>query len=194
VSPPRLNGEGELEFLCADDHQGAGPVVFFGGTSTCAQEGAPRDANTPEMERLTDDLMDPMLTCFEEFDGWVEYGVIEHRLREVAPAIFARHVAESGHVMLGPSRETASKNRFGRALRRLCSQGHLEVRMQSSTGAAWQHDRMISYWRRLPIHQGTDVQQSDSVLTWAHYCAAIGREDHWIDSDRVGLVGPAKEV
>jgi hypothetical protein len=193
VLPPSLNPDGNLEFVCTDKHQGAGPVVFLRMTPSVREVNDSRSssggAGVKLVEpRITDDLLDPMRACIEPADGWVEYGVLEHRLRERAPEIFARHVAEAGHIMFGPKTSTASGVRFAMALRRLAAAGHLESQIRRSTGDAWKHDNIISFWRAVPEGPDAASTLTPNTLTWADYCARLGRSDAWTETDRAGLV------
>jgi hypothetical protein len=193
VRVPTLDPDGNLEFVCTDGHGGAGPVVFLRPARAAEPAARSRTAVVRVDERKTDDLLDPILACIGADDGWVEYGVVEHRLREVAPAIFARHVAEAGHIMFGPKSSTASGVRFAMALRRLADRGVLQGRIDASTGAAWKHDRIISFWRLVPESPDEAARQPTTVLTWAAYCAALGRSDDWTPADRSGLTSPSQQ-
>ena len=196
VRPPTLNPDGDLEFVCSDRHAGMGPVVFL----RLAQPD-PSASSVPAAERgavrileplKTDDLLEPMRACIQESDGWVEHGVLELRLRQHAPEIFARHVAEAGHIMFGPKRNTASGVRFAMALRRLAAAGQLESDVRRSTGEAWKQSTMIGFWRAVPEGVDAIANLASTTLTWADHCAAAGRSDDWTNADRAGLSSPSQ--
>jgi len=167
-----------------NDHAGSGPHIFIRKT---VQPPAGGVVSQPRNEQtLTDDLLGPLQRCVLAADGWTEFGVIERRLQAIEPDIFARHVAERGHRMLGPKETTASGARVSTALTRLAAQGqHLTHREGRSTGAAWKHSALISYW----LVTGGDTTKT---LTWQQYCTDTGRSDDWTDADRAGLVSPAQ--
>lgn len=135
------------------------------------------------MALVTDDLLDALRACFAPSDPWLEYGVVEQRLRDRAPDVFAKHVLRSGHRMFGPSTSSASV-RIAQALGRLRAAGELHTFPGRSTGAAW--SATIGYW-------GTDpARPHDEVLSWVELRRATGRPaDQWCDDDRAGLHPPA---
>ncbi|WP_432514280.1 hypothetical protein [Kineococcus sp. SYSU DK001] len=133
---------------------------------------------------VTADLVDPLRACFRDGEGWLEYGVVEHRLREVAPAVFARHVAEAGHSMFGPTGNSASR-RIAHALRSLRAGGEVHHFIGASTGRAWRGNP-ISHWSLDPSRPRTDV------LSWARLRAQLGTSDDWTAADRAGLASPGQ--
>ncbi|HEX6355094.1 hypothetical protein, partial [Actinophytocola sp.] len=62
-------------------------------------------------ESVTDELLEPLSQCVLAGDPFVEYGIVEHRLRIRFPCPFAAHVAEQGHSMFGFRAYTASSVR-----------------------------------------------------------------------------------
>lgn len=186
--PPTLNPDGDLVFTCTNLHDGAGPHVFVRLTTPDPTPNANGSRPARSTETLTDDLLEPLRHCVLAEDGWTEFGVIERRLHTLAPDVFARHVADSGHRMFGPKPSTASGNRVSTALSRLAAQGHLINREDHSTGAAWRHSPLISYWLVRP--DGNTAK----TLTWDQYCQDTARSDDWIDDDLAGLTSPAQGV
>ena len=186
--PPTLNPDGDLVFCCTRDHDGAGPHVFIRETTPAQLTNTHTPSVPKPTETLTDDLLEPLGHCVLAEDGWTEFGVIERRLQALAPDVFARHVAESGHRMFGPKRSTASGNRVSTALSRLAAQGYLTNREDHSTGAAWKHSPLVSYWLARP-----DGDQA-KTLTWERYCQDTKRSDAWTDADRAGLTSLAQGV
>lgn len=86
-------------------------------------------------EGVTDELLEPLSQCVLAEDPFVEYGIVEHRLRTRFPDLFAAHVAEQGHSMFGPRPYTASSVRFGVALGRLERLGELISEYGPAIGA-----------------------------------------------------------
>lgn len=131
---------------------------------------------------VTDELLEPLNHCVLADEPFVEYGIVEHRLRTRFPELFAAHVAEQGHSMFGSRAYTASSVRFGVALGRLERLGELVSQYGPATGA-WHHNGQVTYWTRTPP---TDMRRK----TWSEYCAEIGRPPTWTDDDRLGLQTP----
>ena len=146
-----------------------------------ARPGVPDRSGTG----VTADLLDPLRACFRDGDAWLEHGVVEHRLRQIAPAVFARHVAEVGHSMFGPASNSASK-RIAHALRSLRSRGEVHHFTGASTGRAWRGST-IGHWGLDPSRPRTDV------LSWARLRAQLGMSDDWTGADRVGLISPTQQ-
>jgi hypothetical protein len=189
-APPTVNPDGNLVFTCMNSHDGTGPYVFIRPTLPDQTPKASGPSILRSTATLTDDLLKPLGHCVHAEDGWTEFGVIERRLQALAPDVFARHVADSGHSMFGLSTGsgTASGNRVSTALSRLAAQGHLINREGHSTGIAWKHSALISYWLVQPDGQ------ADKTLTWEQHCKDTGRSDAWTDADRAGLTSPAQGV
>jgi len=181
VQPPKHMGGGQWQYTCTAGHGGSGPHTW----STTVDSSGPSSPKKPTLDALTDDLLEPLMEVFQQEDRWLEYGVVEHRLRQIAPEVFARHVAEAGHHMFGAGATTASKNRISPALRRLRQDGKLVSAIRPSTGAAWQHDGVISFWAKPP------APPAGGTLTWVDYCAVLGRPDGWTDNDRDLKDGPS---
>jgi hypothetical protein len=189
-SPPRLNADGNLVFLCSHAHGGDGPFEFIRITPPDELPPARKAASTkPKPAKgITDDLLEPLRHCIFREDGWTEYGVVEHRLHKLAPELFARHVADRGHHMFGEKPLTASRVRFSKALERLEDEGLLRHKVADSTGAAWSHSPKVSYWM---IAIGADARKTTK---WAQFCKETGRSDDWTDEDRAGLTSPTQGV
>lgn len=117
---------------------------------------------TEVQEGVTDDLLDPLSHCVEAGEPFVEYGIVEYRLRTLYPALFAAHVAEQGHSIFGSRAYTASSVRFGVALGRLERTGELTSQYGPATGA-WRHNGQVTYWAKTPTTER-------GRKTWAEYC------------------------
>jgi hypothetical protein len=137
-------------------------------------------ATTPE------DLYDALRACFRAADdAWLEYGVVEDRLRTQAPDLFADLVAAHGHRMFGPSAMSTS-TRIAHGLARLEKRGELRSQRWASTGPAW--SETITYWSArdgVPHHRRS---------TWGQLRQSTGRPLGWCSLDEAGLVAPAGRV
>jgi hypothetical protein len=181
VALPTTKSDGALEYTCSGSHQGSGPHVWSVNPKNWA---LPASGGRREGDNVTDDLLDPLMRCFAGPNVWLEYGVVEFELRGIAPKLFAQHVAEAGHVMLGKTGgETASKNRFSVALQRLERDGLLVHRSDASTGAAWKQTSPISFWAVPP------GPPKAKTLTWSAFCAERGRSNDWVREDLAGCQG-----
>jgi hypothetical protein len=183
VTLPTKLSDGRLQYTCTASHGGAGPHTWTPDTDNWVLSPSPSAGGGEH--NVTDDLLDPLMKVFTGEDRWLEYGVVEHRLRLLAPAVFIGHVRDASHFMFG-STETASKNRFSMALTRLANEGKLIRELWPSTGAAWKQTSPISYWSLPP------APPKDKTLTWADYCAELGRSDDWADEDRAGIWPPTQ--
>jgi hypothetical protein len=134
-------------------------------------------------EGVTDDLLEPLTHCVDAGDPFLEYGIVEHRLRTRFPDLFAAHVAEQGDSIFGSRAFTASSVRFGVALGRLEWTGDLVCEYGLATGA-WHHNSRVTYWARTPP---PDRRRK----TWTEYCTEIGCSPEWTDDDRLGLHTPS---
>ena len=197
VRPPRRLADGGVEYTCTDEHDGAGtytwsiapPEMPSGRVAPAARTtggrapAAPRNGVGTEAAAV-DELLGPLLACVNAGEPFVEYGVVEYRLRVARPDLFVAHARERGHILLGARRGQASAStaRFGKALGRLESSGELVMVKGAGTGA-WRHNPSIGYWARPPRPTGP-------LLTWSMFCATQGRSAEWTDADRAVLGAP----
>lgn len=196
---PVKTPDGGVRHTCLDDHGGTGPWSFtvYPNPAPAAAAKTPAEKRTrtsSSSSRVStmpavppppakNDLLEPLLECFEVGGPWLEYGVVEAKLREIAPAVFARHVREAGHTMFGATSTTAS-GRIAMALGALRAQRKLVTFTAPSTGRAW-GGKPTSFW-------GLDkLTPRTQVLTWASYRAEQGLPDDWTEDDRAGLT-PAR--
>ncbi|MFC4943143.1 hypothetical protein [Pseudonocardia sp. GCM10023141] len=191
VLPSRRLPDGRIQFTCTGGHDGAGEHVWSiapavvdapaGRTATARRAaartpGAPR-AGTSTEDAAIDELLEPLLSCVNAGEPFVEYGVVEYRFRLARPEMFVAHVRARGHLMLGGRRlASASTARFAKALGRLQKSGDLVMVKGPGTGA-WRHDTSIGYWARPPRPTGP-------LLTWSMFCATQGRSAEWTAADR----------
>lgn len=158
-----------VEYVCAGEH-GDGRDHSWLGTQSAARWATDVD------EGVTDELLDPLLACVRLGEPFVEYGVVEYRLRCSRPDLFVAHVRERGHVMIAPGQATASSVRFAASLGRLARSGDLLSVYGPATGA-WSYNSQITYWARPPKPSGRN-------LTWSAFCESSGRSAEWTDEDR----------
>ncbi|MHA6785707.1 hypothetical protein ACVGOW_32625 [Pseudonocardia saturnea] len=85
------------------NHGGAGEHVWLGSL-----DRATRVFDTDD--GVTQDLLQPMLTCVRPGEPLVEYGVVEYRLREGYPDPFISHVRDRGHVMLSRGSQASASS------------------------------------------------------------------------------------
>ena len=183
MQQPMAAPDGGVVQTCLDDHGGTGPWVFTVYPVVEPVRGSRRSPARTVGAGVTADLVEPLKACFEPGGPWLEYGVVESRLRGIAPDVFAKHVAEAGHTMFGPTSNTAS-GRIAMALSNLRARGVVDGFIARSTGKAW-GGRTISHWcldGRTPRTE---------VLSWAEHRAQLGLSDDWTDADREGLRSPA---
>jgi hypothetical protein len=158
-----------VEYHCTGPHDGAGPHTWL---STSDKANWKQDV----VDGVTDELLEPLLRCVRPGEPFVEYGVVEYRLRVGRPDLFAAHVRDRGHVMLAPGQATASSVRFASALGRLARAGELVSEYGRATGA-WSYNGQVTYWASPPAPTGDRV-------TWSTFCRRLGRPDTWTDEDR----------
>lgn len=173
VVPPRRLPDQVLEYHCANPVHGDHEWL-----TTRDAVLLPADVQ----EGVTDELLEPLDHCVDPGDPFVEYGIVEHRLRTRFPDLFASHVADQGHSMFGSRAYTASSVRFGVALGRLERRDELVSQYGPATGA-WRHNGQVTYWSRNP-------PADPGRRTWAEHCALTGRSAEWTDDDRRGLRHP----
>jgi hypothetical protein len=159
-------------YTCDRRHGGEGPHTWLKSLDQLAlhEEAA---------EGVTDELLEPLSSCVLAGEPFVEYGVVEYRFRQRFSELFKQHVLERGHGVFGPKAYTASSVRFGVALARLARSKELVSRYDTATGA-WSYNGQITYWARPPVTPGPP-------LTWARFCAEIGRSPEWTEKDKEGL-------
>ncbi len=175
----------DVDAVPAPDHAG----FIYTCTNRAGHDGGgvfvwQQDPNSAERawtgaDGILDDLYDPLLSVFEPGEPLLEHGIVEARLRLAAPAVFAEHVAEAGHVMFGAIRNTAS-GRIAMALGRLRAEGHLVDRRAPGTGG-WSHNQDIGFWGLPPAALGRPL------MTWLQFARDTDRSPEFTDHDRAGL-------
>lgn len=176
VLPPRRLPDRVLHYRCTNDKHGDHEWLTTLGHGQPSVERH----NLVRHDLVTDNLLEPLSQCVHDGEPFVEFGIVEHRLRQTFPDLFAAHVAEQGHSMFGSRTYTASSVRFGVALGRLERAGQLVSQYGPATGA-WRYNGQVTYWAKTAT---TDLR------SWAEYCADHGRSPEWTDTDRLGLDHP----
>jgi hypothetical protein len=158
VLPPRRVPDHLLQYRCTNEVHGDHQWLT---TRNAVQP--PSDVQ----EGVTDDLLEPLSQCVDAGDPFVEYGIVEHRLRTRFPDLFATHVAEQGHSMFGSRAYTASSVRFGVPLGRLERLGELVSEYGPATGA-WHYNGQVTYWATTPPPDQSAAHQNGQTTTdWA---------------------------
>lgn len=165
--------DGLVRYTCAGRHDDGHEFIWEISREEARTRGDKAAAG------VTDELLEPLLACVRPGDPYLEYGIIEYRLAQARPDLFVAHVRERGHVMLAPSRVTASNSRFIPTLVRLASYRQLVKKVGRATGA-WRYNNTISYWAR------PDTPTS-SMLSWEGFCAQLGRNPQWTEEDRAAV-------
>lgn len=96
VQPPRRFPDHLLQYRCTNE-------TAHGSHEWLTNREAVQPVDEVR-EGVTDELLEPLSQCVLTGDPFVEYGIVEHRLRTRFPDLFAAHVAEQGHSMFGESR------------------------------------------------------------------------------------------
>lgn len=161
-----------LAYTCSARHDGAGPHDWVGTEAAMLNDDA-------APEGVTDELLEPLSACVEAGEPYVEYGVVEYRLRQRYPELFRAHVRDRGHVLTGTQLATASSVRFGVGLWRLARTGELISRSGPATGA-WSYNGQVTYWARPPAPSG-------DPLTWSAFCEELGRPAEWTEDDHAAV-------
>jgi hypothetical protein len=90
-------------------------------------------------------LYDDLPKCLVPGEGFVEYGVVEHRYKLLNPSRYSFLVDRYGHTRQGPKNYTATSFIAG-ALGRLGRRGDLDAKFGDAATGYWSYNRTISYW------------------------------------------------
>ena len=114
-------------------------------------------------------VYDDLLACIHPGEPWLEYGIIEHRYKVVAPETYFGELIEVfGHRAIEPSTTTVSAF-LARTLMTLSNRGHLQRTWGPATGY-WAYDDTVSYWARPP------VPPESKRLTWVSFAEQNGMD------------------
>ena len=158
-------GEGAWEHTSAGPkHDGprVWPEVVDSGVDPLALEGLTQEWG----------LYDDLPKCVVAGEPLVEYGVVEHRYRDLNPNRYHFLLDRYGHTAIAPKNYTASSF-IASALGRLWRRGELAATWLPATGR-WSYNGTISYYG-LP---GVDI--GAEPITWADFATAEGLDpDSW---------------
>ena len=112
-------------------------------------------------------VYDELLGCID--DGFVEYGVIEHRFSVAAPEVYKELVRRYGHTTRGPSKYTASAF-LGGALGQLWREELVEGRWGPATGY-WKYNGQVG------CYGPAGTPDDGPILSWATFASeTLGAE------------------
>jgi len=124
-----------------------------------------------------------LLACIHDDDPWLEYGIVEDRLRRRSPQTYAELVDTYGHsarnaVRGGPDedavRARTTSNRLSQELGRLAEAGLISQWEGPGTGY-WSYLTKVSYWGPTP------PPANGSALTWTAYAQKRGMDPQsWV--------------
>jgi hypothetical protein len=138
-------------------------------------DGNDADPFAAATNQTLDPYFGPLLACVKVGEPFVEYGIIEWRLRQRVPALFADMIREHGHRQLNPIPTSKTSSAYlAQALGVLGAQGHLERVAGKATGA-WKYNGEVMYWALPPGPPTTNR------LTWAAFADHNG-----LDPDNLG--------
>jgi hypothetical protein len=142
-------GPGIFEYTCSAEkrHKSGQPHRWLSSGDGVVM-GALAESEGPAAEL---GMLDDLPQCVIEGEGWVEYGVVEHRYAKLNPEAFEELRARYGHRILGPTvspHHTASTY-IARVLGMLRDRGVLAFDYAKATGQ-WSYNGSISYWAKLP--------------------------------------------
>jgi hypothetical protein len=130
------------------------------------------DGREEDVRRSLTPYLDPLHACLIAGEPFVEYGVVEWRLRSGAPALFSELVAEHGHRRLNPIPSDKTTSAYlAQALGLLAADGKL-VRLYGTATGAWSYNGTVTYWALAPGPAAT------SRLSWKTYAV-----EHGLDPD-----------
>lgn len=112
-------------------------------------------------------LYDDLGRCVRDNEPWVEYGIVEHRYKELRPDVyFGELLRRWGHRSQEGRRFTLSAL-LAKCLGQLSREGALVGRFGAATGY-WRYNGEISYWTKPP------APPEDSSLTWFDFAIGAG--------------------
>ncbi|MGE0305023.1 MAG: hypothetical protein AB7N61_12315 [Acidimicrobiia bacterium] len=110
-------------------------------------------------------VYDDLLRCVHT-DEFVEYGIVEYRFAQEAPASYRALVDQYGHVNVRPTKYTASSF-LSHALGQLSREGLFVYTEVKATGY-WDYLSKVSAWRR------SETSPDTPLTTWADFATSIG--------------------
>jgi hypothetical protein len=108
-----------------------------------------------------------LLRCVHA-DEFVEYGIVEYRFAQEAPATYRKLVDQYGHASGRKSKYTASSF-LSHALGQLAREGMLVYTEVKATGY-WDYLSKVSAWRR------AETSPDTPLTTWDDFAIAVGEQ------------------
>src|SRR4051812_16150460 len=161
VSYVPLDG-GLREFTCTRSarHPSQRPYTWIGGL----HEAPATDADGESGPAFELGMLDDLVACLHEGEPWVEYGVVEHRYREMSPDAFAELVARWGHREDGVQRQYTASAYIGSVLAMLRRRDRIVSLPGGHAGTGyWSYNSPSSFWALPP------GPASRQVLTFAEW-------------------------
>lgn len=117
-------------------------------------------------------VYDDLLVCVGDSREWLEYGIIEHRYKQLNPAAYAAMVQRWGHTAKARTKYSASSF-LGSCLAQLGREGLIAYRRAPTTGY-WSYLSAAGHAAALP------APAADEGLSWAEFAEAEGLDpDQW---------------
>lgn len=150
---------GETVYTCSRDRKHSPDPYSWTYDDAGTVRGYPQEGLAPDLN-----LFEGISKCFHDGDGWLEYGIIEERFRELNPESFETLRRIYGHTILdGPRKYSMSTYIARHVLSKLETLGELAWFQGKPTGVWRTHNTDISYWARTPS------PPRDQVKTYAEY-------------------------
>jgi hypothetical protein len=121
----------------------------------------------PEGKAADLGLYEDLPRCLFPGEGFVEYGVVEHRYSERCPRLYEQLLQDYSHTRIERNKPYTASVFIALALGRLADRGEVLYQVGLATGY-WSYNGVISYWA-LPSGS-TDWEQT----TWLKYATSRG--------------------
>lgn len=174
--------DGDWEYQCENPKHGATPHTWIVESGTATAYVPSREGYLEDFNAYAD-----LLSCIHSDDGWLEYGVVEHRFRQVSPHYIqmchlythsAMNAIRGGRLVDPPQTATISA-RLARALGQLSNEGLVSKNWLPATGF-WSYNQPISYWAPVPAPPGSER------VTWTAFAEGQNLDgQQWILPDAV---------
>lgn len=152
--------DGKWLFRCSNRRKHPEPLDWASSDVTPDEDD--REPGVMEEFGLFQDLPH----CLSAGEPFVEYGVVEHRYRQLQPDTFKLIVAKYGHRAIEVGRPYTTSGFMASALRILANRDEVELRWGTATGF-WTYDGTVGYWALAPA-------SSNELLTWQAFAKSEG--------------------
>jgi hypothetical protein len=157
-------GSGLRPFRCRHPQHGGEGFVWFAAPAGLSGKGG-GGADLGFAEELG--LYDLLPTLLVRGEPWVEYGIVERRLREAEPDVFAELVERYGHIETHGSKTYTASAFIARTLGDLTRPPRGPLVASCGTGPAtgfWSYNHQVFYWALPP---GPPVSDKRTFVEWA---------------------------